>query len=239
MAQRESAATELRNLFLDVPDACPPREVFARLRTDRMSRRLAPLLALAKLLLGNRSPDLGRVVTDDRRSYAVVWDMNVLFEEYVGRVCQDVFEQKGLDVDLQEAGSVHLAEEAATRRRTFLLKPDILLRKGRSPRVVADTKWKRLDPRSADLGVAGEDVYQVLAYAHRYATESAVLIYPRHAAVGRPGLQRDFVIQGGGAPSVVVRVMTVDLAKLESVQGQVVEAVWGSGAELARPRRPG
>jgi hypothetical protein len=89
-----------RPLFLDVPDACPPREVVARLQADRRSRRLAPLLALVKLLLGNRSPDLGHATTDDRRSCAVVWDMSVLFEEYVGRVCQEVFEPKGLDVDL-------------------------------------------------------------------------------------------------------------------------------------------
>ena len=32
----------------------------------------------------------------------------------------------------------------------------------------------RLDPRSADLGVSGEDVYQVLACARRYATVTAV-----------------------------------------------------------------
>jgi len=228
-AAATSDAVELRHLLADVSDACPPREVVARLRTDRMSRRLAPLLALAKLILGDRSPDLGRTATGGRRSYAVVWDMNVLFEEYVGRVCQDVLEPKGLDVDLQEAGSLHLAEEAETRRKTFLLKPDILVRKGRSPRVVADTKWKRLDPRRADLGVSGEDVYQVLAYAHRYATDTAVLIYPHHAAVGRPGLQRDFVIQGGGTAPVVVRVMTVDLARLERVPGEVGEVVGAGG----------
>jgi len=224
-AAATSDAIELRHLLLDVSDACPPREVVARLQTDRMSRRLAPLLALAKLLLGDRSPDLGRAATADRRSYAVVWDMNVLFEEYVGRVCQDVFEPKGLDVDLQEAGSLHLAEEAATKRRAFLLKPDILVRKGRSPRVVADTKWKRLDPRSADLGVSGEDVYQVLAYAHRYATGTATLIYPHHAALGRPRIQRDFVVQAGGGSRVVVRIATLDLARLERVVEEVGEAV--------------
>ena len=102
-AAATSDAVELRHLLADVSDACPPREVAARLRTDRMSRRLAPLLALAKLILGDRSPDLGRAATGDRRSYSVVWDMNVLFEEYVGRVCQDVLEPKGLDVDLQGA----------------------------------------------------------------------------------------------------------------------------------------
>ncbi len=68
----------------------------------------------------------------------------------------------------------------------------------------------------------------MLAYAHRYATESAVLIYPHHAAVGRPGLQRDFVIQGRGASPVVVRVMTVDLARLERVAGEVGEAICAS-----------
>ncbi len=44
------------------------------------------------------------------------------------------------------------------------------------------------------FGVRREAVYQVLAYAHRDATQSAVLIYPHRAAVGRPGLQRGFVI---------------------------------------------
>ncbi len=125
----------------------------------------------------------------------------------------------------KEAGSPNLAEEAETKRRAFLLKPDILVRKGRSPRVVADTKWKRLDPRSADLGVSGEDVYQVLAYAHRYATDTAVLIYPRHATVGRPGLQRDFAVQAGGGSRVVVRIATLDFARLERVAGEVGAAV--------------
>ncbi len=77
-AAATSDATELRHLLVDVSDACPPREVIARLQTDRMSRRLAPLLALAKLLLGDRSPDLGRAATADRRSYAVVWDIRPL-----------------------------------------------------------------------------------------------------------------------------------------------------------------
>ena len=77
----------------------------------------------------------------------------------------------------------------------------------------------------ADLGVSGEDVYQVLAHAHRYATSSAVLIYPHHAALGRPGLQRDFVVQASGGSKVVVRVATVDLARLKRVAGEVGEAV--------------
>ena len=76
----------------------------------------------------------------------------------------------------------------------------------------ADTPLNRTP--KADLGVAGENVCQVLAYSHRYATDTAVLIYPHHAALGRPGLQRDFIVQAGGASRVVVRVATLDPERL-------------------------
>ncbi len=65
----------------------------------------------------------------------------------------------------------------------------------------------------------------MLAYAHRYATDTAVLIYPHHAALGRPGLQRDFVVRAGGGSRVVVRVVTLDLARLERVAGEMREAM--------------
>lgn len=220
-----SVVTELRHALSEVADACPPPDVLARLRTDRMSRRLAPLLVLAKLILGNRNPDLGRSAQGTRSTYALVWDMNVLFEEYVGRACRQVLESRGLRVDLQEGSSVHLAEETATKRKAFLLKPDILVRAGRESRVVADTKWKRLDPRQADLGVAEADVYQMLAYAHRYGTGDALLVYPHHPGVGVAGPQREFLLHGAGAPPVRLRIITLDLARLETVPGQLERAV--------------
>ena len=44
-------------------------------------------------------------------------------------------------------------------------------------------------------------------------------------ALGRPGLQRDFVVQADGAARVVVRIATLDLARLERVAAEVGEAV--------------
>ena len=88
----------------------------------------------------------------------------------------------------------------------------------------ADTPLNRT-LKAALLAVSGEVVYQILAYAHRYATDTAVLISPHHAALGRPGLQRDFVVQAGGASRVLVRVATVEIARLEGVAGEVGEAV--------------
>ena len=131
-------------------------------------------------------------------------------------------------MDLQARGSLHLGEETTTMQKAFLLKPDILLRVGRKPCVVADTKWKRLNSRDAHLGVSESDVYQVLAYAHRYATDTAVLVYPHHPGLGVPGLKREFVIHGASVPQVRLRVVTVDLAKLQGVPGQLAR---GLGAE--------
>lgn len=43
------------------------------------------------------------------------------------------------------------------------------------------------------------DVYQVLAYAHRYETDLAVLVFTHRGALGAAGVQKEFLIRGGGA----------------------------------------
>ena len=224
-ARVSRVVNEIRNAMDGIADVCPYPEQMARLHTDRMNRHLEPLLTLAKLLLGNRNPDLGRSTRGSRDTFAIVWDMNVLFEEYVGRVADDVMLPKGFTVDLQEDAAAYLAAEATTRKKAFLLRPDIRVRHRRKSMVVADTKWKRLDPRQSNFGVSQSDVYQVLAYANRYGTYLAVLIYPHHPALGIPGLQREFLIRGASSQNVSIRVATLDLSMLESVPGQVEQGL--------------
>lgn len=205
-----------------VADVLPTAEQVARLRTDRTNRHLQPLLAFAKLILGNSNPDLGRSAQGNRNVYAVVWDMNVLFEEYVGHIARIALGRTGLAVDLQ--ASVYLAKEMHGKRNVFLLTPDILVRSGRAPWAVIDTKWKILDPHEHNLGVSSSDIYQVLAYAHRYETDLAVLLYPHRGALGQAGIQKEFLIQGSRADSVCVQVCTVDLSSFESIAEQLERA---------------
>jgi 5-methylcytosine-specific restriction enzyme subunit McrC len=225
--------TELRHAMEGVSDSCPPADKRANLSTDRTNRHLEPLLVLAKLILGNRNPDFGRSADGNRDTYALVWDMNVLFEEYVGRIAKETLQAQGFQVVLQEGGSTYLAQEAASSRNAFLLKPDILVRLEGKPCCVADTKWKRLDSRHANLGVSEADVYQVLVYAHRFGIDQAVLVYPHHPALGLPGLQREFLIQGTVPRQVRVRIVTLDLASLETVPDQLLRGLAGeSGWEF-------
>lgn len=216
--------TELRHLMADIGSERPSPAEVQRLQTDRMSRHLQPLLTLAKLILGNRNPDLGRSAEGSRDTFALVWDMNVLFEEYVGRVCEQVLRPKGLEVELHESDA-YLARDLERGRYAFLLRPDVMILRGRKPCVVVDTKWKRLSAEQASLGVSNGDVYQVLAYSQRFQTSVAVLVYPHTPAIGLPGVQREFETQGKAPAKHRVRVVTVDLSHLDDVPSQLERAL--------------
>ena len=215
-----SVVTELRHAMDAVADINPSPDLLARIRTDRMNRQLEPLLTLAKLILGNQNPDQGRTSPLNRSTYALVWDMNVLFEEYVGRIAARTLDGQGLKVHLQ-AGAMHLATETQRQKPAFLLKPDILIRSGPTPVAVADTKWKVLDAKAKDLGVSESDVYQLLAYAHRYGVDQAFLLYPHHTGLGLPGLKREYEIQG----TLRLGIVSLDLARLETLPAGLMETL--------------
>jgi hypothetical protein len=46
-----------------------------------MNRSIKPLLTLAKLMLGNHNPDLGRSAQGDRNTCALVWDMRTCWSK--------------------------------------------------------------------------------------------------------------------------------------------------------------
>lgn len=218
-ARSERVVTELRHMMADIGERPSPAELF-RVRTDRMSSHLQPLLTLAKLLLGNRNPDLGRSADGKRDTFALVWDMNVLFEEFVGRVSRQALRRKGFEVSLHDSNA-YLAREVDQGRYAFLLRPDAMILRGRKPYVVMDTKWKKLNREQPNLGVSSGDAYQVLAYSECFQTAMAVLVYPHAPAIGMPGIQREFETQGKGPAGHRMRVVTVDLARLDDVPSQL------------------
>lgn len=153
---------------------------------DRTNARWKELLELARLLLGERF----QTTTSGRgRGFSLLFEMNTLFEEFVGRTLRRALVGTGLQVDLQ-GGKLHcLAEldgsEAPTGRRRFMTKPDIIIRHGAQRVMIIDTKWKRLasaidDPKQ---GVSQADVYQMMAYGRIYQCPNLMLLYPHHEAL--------------------------------------------------------
>jgi 5-methylcytosine-specific restriction enzyme subunit McrC len=192
-------------------------------RIDRLNARYVPCLNLAGLFLRQTPPD---ITAGSAGGLSVFFDMNVLFEEYIGRVAAKVLRPVGYDVRLQE-GRRYLVYDEVAEREAFLLKPDIIGRIGERPVWIIDTKWKELSQQEARDGVAQADMYQMYAYAQRYECPDVVLMYPHHAGLGPAGgVRRTYALRSDDDLGTNrVRIATVDLTDLRTVPAQIKAVV--------------
>ncbi|WP_310441620.1 McrC family protein [Sulfurimonas sp.] len=143
---------------------------FSKVKPSRQMKDYEQVLLWCKtfLLENSFTPYKG-----DDVAFALLFDMNLLFESYVG----SYLKKKGLDVSLQDK-THHLAYENGNGK--FRLKPDIVINKDRDDLIIADTKWKILSEEKAYNGVAQADMYQLYAYGTKYEKcRQMYLIYPK------------------------------------------------------------
>ena len=185
-------------------------------RLDRLSMRYESSVRMANIFLSGLSPDVsgGR---DD--SFAIVFDMNSLFEEYIGRLLRKVLMQEGLCVRLQHASHFLMhAQDGSTN--LFQIRPDIVVTNGNETVCIGDTKWKRLFFEERKYGVAQADVYQMLAYADRYRCERVMLVYPFHRKSGVLAEDSQLLTYQGRSTTVLIG--QVDLQNLSSVPARLL-----------------
>ena len=212
--------SELLFCFQDVADLHPSGAQRERVVLNRLSDRYRPLVALAQMFLRGYSPD---VVSGGGHGFAVLFDMNELFEEYVGRQTRAALKPLGWNVTLQGPRR-HLAR-SIEGEPAFALRPDIVVERDGETRLIIDTKWKRLKEGQNREGVILADAYQMFAYAERYDARDVVLLYPHHAGLGDWAARRATYefghAQGFGNRRVAVS--TVDLTALNTVRQQLVQ----------------
>ncbi len=85
------------------------------------------------------------------------------------------------------------------------MQPDIVVSKGERTVLVADCKYKRIEPSQ----FKNHDMYQMLAYCTATGVQRGLLIYPVHAAV----VQDEVEICN---THTVVQRMTIDLGKVDT-----------------------
>jgi 5-methylcytosine-specific restriction enzyme subunit McrC len=211
---------ELLFCFQEVDDVVPSAINWSRTGTNRLSARFTPVLALARLFIEGKSPD---VVSGSGDGFALLFDMNKLFESYVGAVAKRVFANEGLEVSLQ-GPKRHLAR-AASGSQVFELKPDIVARGDHGIAFIIDTKWKRLKEQAYREGVTSTDVYQMYAYSTQYASPDVFLLYPHHRDLGEWKPRRaEYWVHGlGGTVDLNQRVCvsSLDLQDLKTVPAQL------------------
>lgn len=220
-SQNQRSLRELALAFADISEVEVPSLRWDRVVLDRTNARWKDLLQLARLLLGERFQ-----TTSSGRGYgfSLLFEMNTLFEEFVGRTLRRALAGTGLCVDLQGGRLYCLSEVdhqfAPTGARRFMTKPDIIVRRGKERLLIIDTKWKKLatsidDPKQ---GVSQADVYQMMAYGRIYACPKLMLLYPHHEGLRTtPGIVGRHQVMSS---EDVLMAATMELADLNTSLGQ-------------------
>ncbi|MES2978015.1 MAG: McrC family protein [Pseudomonadota bacterium] len=217
----QRSLSELLFCLQDVTDISVDVLQHTDVKLDRLAKRWAPLFSLAKLFLRVSSQD---VLTGGRRGFTLLFDMNELFEAYIGAVIRRVCAKGPTRVTLQ--GPCRFLAKRIEGRQAFLLKPDVVGSLAGEVSFILDTKWKRLKPQHSREGVASTDVYQMYAYATRYKASDVLLVYPHHAELGHWQPRRaEYIIQAESTPSSLgnarICVATIDLRDLATVPSQL------------------
>lgn len=215
--------SELLLMLDSVSDIPVAKLAWHAIHFDRMNERYRPSFKLAETFLKNTPPDVtgGKI-----ESFSLFFDMNVLFEEYIGRAVQRLMRDSGITVSLQgKAGNQRYVTKDSSGSGAFAMKPDIVgVCAGRYEWIV-DTKWKMLSQAEWRDGVAQSDLYQMYAYASCYDCSEVILLYPHHIELGtESGIRQSFSLNpwaSSSAPNKFVRVASVDLRDLAAIPHQL------------------
>lgn len=156
--EQEARFQQLLRHFPALPPVQPGQIEWEELSFSRKSERYRRAVEVAFLLLRHYRPDIraGR-----HPLIAILFDMNLLFEEYVYR-------------QLAKLGLTIYRQVSRPFWERRYIRPDIVLEyEGR--RYILDTKWKALRRASPNM----EDLRQMYVYAQYFGAPHGVLIYPQ------------------------------------------------------------
>ena len=197
---------ELAARFESVGDSPAPLKEPVRL--DRTNAAYHDLHSLARLLL---SGNWQSTTSGEALGFSLQFPMFQLFERFVGKILRR--SAAPWLVQLQNTDHRALVDETQKpSKQLFELRPDVVIQAPAGP-VVLDTKWKKLDGEDSELGVAQDDVYQMLVYGQAYGAERLVLLYPWLPGL-KKGVNRSWRVQG---TQTQLDVATVDVGQPASV----------------------
>lgn len=190
-SKNQQKIRELLFIFDEVSECEDYKNFFAKLVINRQVKHYEQTLLWCKIFLLNNSftPHKG-----DDLAFALLFDMNALFESYVGN-----FIKKSFPGTILQHSEKHLVEDP----KSFKLRPDIFL-KGK---FIADTKWKIVKSKD-DISQA--DLYQLYAYGKKHECSNLYLIYPKIE-----GVKQEFM-KFGYDDKMLLEILYFDLEKDEN-----------------------
>ena len=196
-SKNQQKIRELLFIFDDVSECEDYKNFFAKLVINRQVKHYEQTLLWCKIfLLGNTfTPHKG-----DDLAFALLFDMNALFESYVGN-----FMKKSFSGTILQHSEKHLVEDP----KSFKLRPDIFLK----DKFIADTKWKIISSRD-DISQA--DLYQLYAYGKKYECGRLYLVYPKISGIDQKAMKFKY------ESNIWLNVLYFDLEKDEIARNLLV-----------------
>lgn len=121
---------------------------------NRLNSRYRDSFEFALLLLNKSIP----LFAKDKKSFAFLFDMNMLFERFIGKMIKEL--------------------EPSTKLQShdtfgdLTLKPDIIVND-----LIIDTKYKKLHVKK---DIKRDDKFQMYVYGKNYGLKNTMLLYPKH-----------------------------------------------------------
>lgn len=171
---------EFKFVFEDMKPVYDYNSCFSKIKLGRDMKNYEQVLTWCKVFLLNNSfsPYKGTEI-----AFALLFDMNKLFESYIGNHLRKKDEIENLKLQDREHHLVYVDEKGR-----FGLRPDIVIEK-ENEIIVCDTKWKIMSKEPSQ-----EDMYQLYAYGTKYEKcKKLYLIYP--FVDGSISLKYDFGIE--------------------------------------------
>lgn len=146
---------------------------------DRLNVRFKISFEIALLLLRQSIP----LFNQDKKSFAFLFDMNVLFEKFIARMVKE------LDNNAKIQNQDNFGD--------LTLKPDIILENQ-----IIDTKYKKI--KSIE-DIKQSDKLQAFSYGINYKVDNVMLLYPKHLE------NHSFDLVLGKENIVNLKIRTIDL----------------------------
>lgn len=206
-AKKNQKALEICLLYLgDVERIGLTGEIFSRIRFNRLNQDYKPVFQMAWMFFHHLQPGNWH---GEELAYSFLVPLNELFEYYLYQWIEknknSLFQQ---EVQIRyQSPQKRLAK--SNSGEAFLLKPDItvLSDKGNVMYII-DAKYKDIQ------NISQADIYQMLAYATRFACSSIFLVYPRFH--GAKPVYQQYIIDAFGT-KITITAQDMDLLETRLV----------------------
>jgi len=190
------------SFFDDVDDVAIETHHFNKIKLTRLNMHYEHVLAFCKqiLLEGSLAPK-----SEKERFVALIYDMNELFEEYIGRLlCKNT--PPNYTIELQAHGNLAQTEGG---KPIIEVRPDIVMLHNKKEFAVLDTKYKLI--LAKDGNPNSNDMFQMLGYACAKKCSNVFLIYPNIPDQKEFINNKSYKIQSPNGEIIYVHCLVVDL----------------------------